>query len=140
MITRFVITSKWNFNPDEFEKQIGILHPIIIAIEEFYNKNAPEYEPDFTAVQDRNHLMCGYLTDMMCKIQTMQQDGWNYHDDETKKSMFDACDSISDAYLDIIEDDDNFELPEKIYVQIEMLNKMVNKEFMVFWNEKYADK
>ncbi len=133
-ISRFTITAKvGNQNEDSYLYALGTLYPIIRLVENYYNTNAVLFVADETEEQIRTRLMKGYLMDIICKIQTMNQNGWSYQGNQKKTFMFHCFEMVSENLLKFLEDD-NYILPEDICKNIEDMNNLVNKEFTFFWN------
>ena len=128
-IQRYVIVNRCD---DIDNKIFGMLWPSIKYIENYYNNNALKYEPEETEDQIRMKEIKGELFDVMCKVQTMQQDGWKFGHNTNRTMLYNGFNFAAEGYLNILNNGEI--LDEDICNKIKQMCKSVNIEFNKFWN------
>ena len=131
-LSRFAITAKaGNVDHDKYIYTLGTLFPLIKLIEAYYRDNAALYTKDETEEELQIREAKGMLTDMICKIQTMHQDNWDF-ETEDKRTLFVAYELGAQGFLNDLEATNNLNI--KAYRRFKTIHSIVNKEFCEFWN------
>lgn len=113
-------------------KQLGLIWPVVSYIETFYNQNAEKYEPDVTKEEIRMNLIGGELMDVMCKVQTMQQNGWRFGYNPQREMLFNGFNFAAEGYINVLQN--GAILEDSVCEKIEMMHESVDKEFCKYWN------
>ena len=133
-LERFTITAKaGNQSEDAHKYALGTLHPIIRLVESYYNDNAVLFVPDETKEQIEMKAIKGYLWDVICKVQTMQQDGWKFRHNKNREFLFNGFNMAAQGFLDATEKDESCVFEKDVCDSIKKMWDTVNKEFNTYW-------